>query len=686
MIPNTIPAAGSGAFSHAPRSADGSDAGYSPTLLMLLTGCCAVSGVGAYMLHTHSEIGERGLFLVAYITGGWAPVKAVLRNLLDRRLDVNLLMVLAAIGAAVTNDWGEGAALLFLFSLSGALEKITLERTARSIEALIELRPDTALVIRNGTEQRVAINEIQRGERVRILPAERLPIDGIVVEGETSVDQSTITGESMPVDKAPGDEVFAGTLNQRGSIVVDVRRTADETMLAKIVRTVRDAQDEKADSERFIQRWQKPYVICVLAGSVAVLGFHMLFPIKAAGASMDGSLAVFSAAFKQAMVLLVGASPCAVVIAVPAATLAGITRAARSGVLFKGGAFLEKLADARVIVFDKTGTLTEGKPAVVSVWNAKSAAGPAVLAETAALDADTQRLLQLAACVEQRSEHPLARAIVDAGRARGVELSDVREFESHTGLGAHAEIGELWIGVGKPELFATHQIRLPEELLRRSADARAAGQTVLLVGTNQGDFGMIAVADRTRAEAKAVIDRLRKLHVEHVAVLTGDHRAVAEAVAKSVGADHVSANLLPQEKVTEIALLRRKYGQIVMVGDGVNDAPALAVADVGIAMGGAGTDVALETADAVLMKDNLSGVVTALWISQATRTAIARGLTFAFVVIAILIIGAMLNILPLWVAVLCHEGSTVLTILSGLYILVENPPTELGLTRVTEPS
>ncbi len=638
---------------------------------MLLTACCAVSGVAAWMMHTRSDTAERALYIFAYLTGGWAPVKAVVRNLLARKLDVNLLMVLAAIGAAITNEWGEGTALLFLFSLSGALEKITLERTARSIEALIELRPDTALVIRDGAEKRVPIEEIKAGERVRVMPAERLAIDGVILEGQTTIDESTITGESIPVEKGVGAEVFAGTLNQRGSIVVDVQHTANETMLAKIVRTVRGAQDEKADSERFIQRWQKPYVICVLAGSVAVMLFHVLFPKNAA----EGGVAVFTAAFKQAMVLLVGASPCAVVIAVPAATLAGITRAAKSGVLFKGGAFLERLADAKVIVFDKTGTLTEGKPVVDALWGGNDAP-ISVLATGKELDAAGKRILELAAAVEQRSEHPLARAVVDAAKARKLVIPDVREFESHTGLGAHAEIGEMWIGVGKMELFQAHQIKLPPELLKRSDEERAAGQTVLIVGTNQNEFGILCVADQAREEAKSVIERLRKLGVEHIAVLTGDHKAVGDAVAKVVGADQVRANLLPQEKVTEIARLRRKYGAIVMVGDGVNDAPALAVADVGIAMGGAGTDVALDTADVVLMKDDLSGVVTAMWLSQATHKAIARGLTFAFTIIGILIIGAMLNVLPLWLAVLCHEGSTVLTILSGLYILVEHPPKE----------
>jgi Cd2+/Zn2+-exporting ATPase len=624
---------------------------------MTLTAICATSGILAHLAGRNDlDAAQKVLYATSYLTGGWAPVKNVLKSTLERKLDVNFLMVLAAIGAAVIGDFGEGATLLFLFSLSGALEKITLERTARSIEALIELRPDTALLIRNGTETRVKADQLQPGDRVRILPAERLPVDGVVADGQTSIDQSTITGESIPVDKKPGDEVFAGTLNQRGSIVVEVQRTANETMLAKIVRTVRAAQDQRADTERFILRWQKPYVVCVLIASFATFLFHAFFhqfdPV--------GATPVVHA-FKQAMVLLVGASPCAVVIATPAATLAGITRAARSGVLFKGGLFLEKLAEARVVAFDKTGTITAGKPKVVDVWCGGNGGS------------DCNRLLQLAASVEQRSEHPLGQAVVDAARERGISLEETTEFESHVGQGAHAELGPIFIGVGKAEMLEDHRLRVPEDLRLKAAEQRAKGQTVLLVMTNTGMYGTICVADSPRPEAIEIIKRVRAMGVEEVVILTGDHAAVAEAVAKEVGADRVIADLLPEEKVTQIARLRKAHGEVVMVGDGVNDAPALAVADIGIAMGGAGTDVALETADVVLMKNDLSGVPTALWLGRRTRKAINQGLTFAFSVIGILIAGAMLNVLPLWLAVLCHEGSTVCTVFIGLSILIAKP-------------
>lgn len=638
-----------------------------PLRLALLTAACALSGIGGYFFGAQGQPNLAiGLYLVSYLTGGWAPVGEVIEALRERRLDVNLLMVIAAIGAGIIGDWGEGATLLFLFSLSGALEKYTLERTARSIEALVELRPETALVLRNGAESRVPIESIAVRERVRVLPGERLGVDGKVVEGSTNIDQSTITGESMPVAKQPGDPVFAGTLNQRGSILVEVLRASNETTLAHIVKTVREAQDAKADTERFVQRWQKPYVIGVLSVSASLALIHYFFPEK--GLPPDK---VLTSALYHAMVLLVAASPCAVVIATPAATLAGITRAARHGVLFKGGAFLEKLADITVLAFDKTGTITQGKPGVTEVWSGGASARAGSYSDA------QRRILQLAASVEQRSEHPLAQAVVAEARAQKLELFDVAEFESHVGTGVHAEHRDVWIGVGKPEMFASHGYAVPPALLEQSESMRRNGQTVLMVVTSGNECGVIGVEDAIRPEAAAVIAQVRKLGVKHVMLLTGDHSHVAVAIAKTAGADQVRAGLLPENKVTEIARAAKKFGPVAMIGDGVNDAPALAAADIGIAMGGAGTDVALETADVVLMKNDLRGIATALWLSHRTRAAISRGLMFAFSVISVLVLCTMLDVLKLWIAVIGHEGSTVCTIFSGLYLLVAPLPKEL---------
>jgi Cd2+/Zn2+-exporting ATPase len=372
------------------------------------------------------------------------------------------------------------------------------------------------------------------------------------------------------------------------------------------------------------------------------------------------------------MTLLVGASPCAVVIAAPAATLAAITRAARSGVLFKGGAYLEKLADTKVIALDKTGTLTVGQPAVVTVWCDSRGERPK---DSKQYGSECERLLKLAASVEQRSEHPLARAVIAEACKHGPALlANIDEFESHVGRGVHAHVDGRWVGVGTPELFESHNRPVPKSVLEKSMQLKTEGQTVLIVGEHEGSWGVIGVADEVRPEAAGIIQRLRTLGVERVEILSGDHTRVAEAVAKKVGADGVRAGLLPDQKVTEIARIHRQMGKVAMVGDGVNDAPALAVADVGIAMGGAGTDVALETADVVLMKNDLHGVATAVWLSHRTRAAISRGLIFAFSIIAGLVVCSMMNVIPLWVAVVFHEGSTVLTILSGLYVLMETEP------------
>ncbi len=645
--------------SHAVPSCCGSGkhAPESPLLAAVLTGICALTGLTAYFLSHNDTLKwiSPYLYVVSYLSGGWTPVLEVFESLSEKRLDVNLLMVLAAVGAAVIGDWGEGATLLFLFSLSGALEKYTLERTARSISALIELRPDTALVLRNGTEERVPIDSIQPGEKVRVLPGERLAVDGVVFEGHSSIDQATITGESMPVEKNPGDAVFAGTLNQSGSVIVEVTRHANETKLADIVNTVRAAQDAKGHTDKFIQRWQAPYVIGVLLASVATLCFHYFYM----PAPNDGSTH-WSHALYHAMVLLVAASPCAVVIATPAATLAGITRAAKSGVLFKAGAHLERLADITVLAIDKTGTITEGKPSVVSVWSQNGSSD--------------KHVLEMAAGVEQHSEHLFAQAVLQEAKARGFEVPPSGSFESHTGIGVHAKVAGVWAGIGKPALFESHAARVPADVLKKVADTYALGQTALLIGDEKGEFGVIAVADKPRPEAARILAQARKLGIKHVVILTGDHGDVAEAIAKAVGADQVRAGLLPEEKVTQIARLEREFGPVAMIGDGVNDAPALAAAEIGIAMGGAGPDVALETADVVLMKNDLRGLVNALWIAQRTRAAIKRGLLFAFTVISILVLCSLFNVLKLWIAVIGHEGSTVCAVFSGLYLLVEKAP------------
>lgn len=625
----------------------------SPRFLGILTFSCALFGLAGWgCARSGQSAATLLLFMASYAAGGYGPVREVWHALRQRQLDVNLLMILAALGAAVIGEWAEGCVLLFLFSLSGTLEKYTLERTARSIEALVELRPDTAVVVRNGQETRVPLDAIQPGDLVRVVPAERLGVDGRIVEGASALDESTLTGESMPVDKTVGDEVFAGTLNHRGTLLIQATRPSSESMLSKIVKLVGEARDEKTRTEKYVERWQMPYVAGVLALSIGGVLVSWLL--------LEHS---FREAFYHGMVLLVAASPCAVVISAPAAVLAGITRAARGGVLFKGGAHLERLASIRALALDKTGTVTRGEPAVTQVWEAGQA---------------KDRLLERAAAVEHRSEHALGHAVLREAARRGLPLAEATAFEAHVGLGVHALVNGIWVGVGREQLFESRGHPLPRAVLTRADEMRAQGQTALLVGCSDGLAGVIGIADTVRPEAADAFRRLRNLGIRHIAILTGDHENVGAAVAGQVKVDEARCGLRPGEKVAELRRLKESHGAVAYVGDGVNDAPALAVADLGIAMGGAGTDVALETADAVLMRDDLNGLAFACWLSRRTRTAIRRGLTLAFAVIAFLVASTLLNIAgvtasfpPLWITVLCHEGSTVLAIFSGLYVLVE---------------
>jgi len=626
---------------------------------LTLTVICAVFGIAAATSDRWAPgAGLRvPLFVISYLAGGIGPGLDLIRNLLGRRLDINLLMVTAATGSAVLGHWGEGAVLLFLFSLSGALERRAMERTQRTIKGLIELRPDTALVLRDGREERVPVQDVRVGDRVRAIPGERFAVDGIVVEGQSEADESTITGESVPVEKAPGNRVFAGTMNLRGSPIVRVDKAAEETTLARIIHLVGEARKAKSTAETFVERWELPYVVSVFLGAGLTAGLSLAQGVDAWTACYRG------------LVLLVAASPCAVVIATPAAILSAITHAAHHGVLFKGGVHLERLAQVTALALDKTGTITEGRPRVLRV--------------TAVPPAHEDDLLRYAAAVEVRSEHHTGRAVVEEASRRRLTWPDVTEFESHSGEGVHAHAEGRWIGVGRDPLFRRHEVFVPAEAGREAEVIRGRGETALLVVVRQGtngtpdpspECGAIAVADSIRAEARGAIAACRRLGIKHVAMLTGDHEQVAQPIARAIGADLVRAGLLPDEKVAALRELRERWPSLAMVGDGVNDAPALASATVGIAMGGAGTDIALETADVVLMRDDLRGIPLALWLARRSQRVVRQSLGFAFGVIGILVISTLTGILPLWLAVVCHEGSTLLVIANGLRLLGARHP------------
>lgn len=589
---------------------------------------------------------------VAYVFGGWDGLRNGIDALRRRTVDVDLLMVLAALGALVIGAPAEGATLLFLFSLSNLLQHYAIGRSRRAIQALMELRPDRARVLREGQEVEVPVEEARVGEVFVLRPGDRVPLDGVIVRGESALNESSITGESMPVDKGPGQEVFAGTINTTGSLEVRVTRPASASTLARMIELVEQAQSEKAVTQRLIDRLEQPYALSVLAMTALAIVIPVAFLNEP-----------FAKAFYRAMTLMVAASPCAVVISTPAAVLSAIAAGARRGVLFKGGVYVEALARVRAIAFDKTGTLTEGRTRLVQV-GARPGAG---LSE--------DELLRLAAAVQQRSEHHLARATVAAARERGLTIPKAEGFQAVVGKGVRAVVEGATLHVGNLRYF---------EAAWRAADGfdegRAAvealarqGRTAVLVARERDGqrevLGWLAFADRLRPGAAETIRRLRALGVAHVALLTGDNRHVAEAIGREAGVDAVHAELLPAQKVAHVKALVDRYGAAAMVGDGVNDAPALAAATVGIAMGGAGTDVALETADVVLMRDDLAELPYVLALSRATRRTLLVNFAIAFGMMGLMIGAILLQGLPLPLAVVGHEGSTVLVSLNGLRLL-----------------
>ena len=584
------------------------------------------------------------LFVFAYLSGGFFGTREALVELRKGKLNVDLLMIVAALGAAFIGQPVEGAALLFLFSLSNTLQSYAMDRSRKAIEKLLDLRPPTATVRRGSRLTVVPIEKLILGDTVLVRPGERFPIDGEVVEGASAVDQASITGESIPVEKGAGDPVFAGTVNGNGSLEIRVTHLAEDTTLAKIVQMVEDAQANKAQTQRMLDNFEQVYAILVLLGAALLIAI----PYGLLGDA-------FYPTFYRAMTWLVVASPCALVISTPASILSGIANGARRGILFKGGVHLEQTAALKVVAFDKTGTLTTGSPTLTLL---EPFAGY-----------EEQELLRIAAATESRSEHPLARAIVHTAQEKGLELPESTDFQAIPGQGVEATVEGRSIWIGSERLFSERRVAIPENVLARSRQIENDGQTAMLVYVEGEWLGLLAVADALRPDAAAIVQDLRAKGVEHVVMLTGDNERVAASIAARAGVDEYHAGLLPQDKVRILKIIRSKYGPTAMVGDGVNDAPALAVADVGVAMGGAGTDVALETADVVLMADNLAHLPYAIGLARRSRRTVYQNLAFAMAVIVILVVSAFGAHLPLPLGVVGHEGSTVLVVLNGLRLL-----------------
>jgi len=568
------------------------------------------------------------LFLLSAVVGGWNFFPAGLRSARTLSLDMNFLMTVAIFGAVALGEHLEAAAIAFLFSTAELLESYSVERARRSIESLVDLSPERATVIRGGAEVTVPAAELERGERVLIRPGERVPADGEVEEGGSAVNESPITGESRPVEKGVGDEVFAGTINEFGFLRVRVTRRAEDSTLARIIHLVEEAESHKARSEKFVQRFARGYTPAVTAAAVLVAALPPLFFGAPAGEWIV-----------RGLTLLVIACPCALVISTPVAVVSGITAAARNGVLIKGGDHLERLGEVRAVALDKTGTLTHGHPEVVSI---------------VPLDGTgREELLRAAALVELRSEHPIGRAIVRHARRKGIHPEEERisGFESVAGQGVRARVDGRTLQVGRPELFGGLPPRVREIVERH----RSRGSTVVAVGTSAEPAGLLVVGDRARAEAARAVEGLRALGIERIVMLTGDARRTAEAIGEELGVDEVRSELLPGQKVEEVRRLEREVGPVAMVGDGVNDSPALAAASVGIAMGAAGSDAAIETADVALMGDELRRLPYVVDLSQRGGRVIRQNIGASLAVKAALAVGVPFGVVSLILAVVVGD-------------------------------
>lgn len=600
-------------------------------------------------------------YVLAYFFGGFFTVREALDNLRRGRFEIDTLMIAAAAGAAILGHWSEGALLLALFSLGHALEGYAMGRARRAIEALGKLAPDTALVRRGqGTEQ-VPVAELKVGDVVIVKPNERLAADGLVIVGESSVDQSSVTGESVPVDKRPlaqaptgaeafaragaDSKVFAGTINGPGALEIWVAKPAQETTLARVVKLVAEAQAQQSPTQQFTDRIERIFVPAVLVGVFALMFVFLIVDEP------------FSASFYRAMAVLVAASPCALAISVPSAILSGIARAGRGGVLIKGGGPLENLGTLKAIAFDKTGTLTEGKPRLTDV---------------APVDGvQEQDLLQVAIAIESLSDHPLAAAVVRDGRARAGNVAPLKadRVEAITGKGVKGQIDGKEIWIGKPGMFDDASSgAMPADLRKRADDLEKAGRTVMVVRREQAFLGALGLMDTPRAEARAVIAQLKQLGVQRMIMLTGDNQSVADAIANDVGLTDAKGGLMPEDKVEAIRALVAEEGKVAMLGDGVNDAPALANATVGVAMGAAGSDVALESADVALMADDLSHLPFAVGLSRKTSAIIKQNLWVSLGVVAVLIPSTLFG-LQIGAAIIFHEGSTLLVVANALRLL-----------------
>ena len=591
-----------------------------------------------------------GFYILAYIAGGYDVACEALPGLFRGKFNTDILMLMAAAGAAAINQWPEGAFLLFLFALGHAGEHYALDRARNAVGELGKLMPRTAHVKRGDRVEEVPVETLAVDDVVVVRPGDRVPVDGVIVAGESTLDQSAVTGESVPVSRKPADEVFAGTINQENGLDVKVTRVAADNTLARIMKLVAEAQEQQSPTQQLTEKFTRWFVPTVLLLTLLMIVLPPLF---------FGW--TWSASFYRGMVLLVAASPCALAIGTPAAVLAGIAQAARRGVLIKGGVHLENLGRLRVIAFDKTGTITTGKFTVTRIVPIDGAS--------------EETVLRFAAAVEEQSSHPLAAAIVQTARDRKLTVPAAASIENLAGKGIRAQVEGNEVLLGAMRAFADDPAATKDSPLAQTvSQLEGDGQTTVIVRQSGKFIGVIALADEPRESSAGIMERLKALGVNQLVMLTGDNEAVAKRVAAKVGLTDVRAALLPENKLTAIRDLEKQHGTIAMVGDGVNDAPALAAATVGIAMGGAGTAVALETADVALMGDDLGKLTFAVGLSRASRRIIQQNLAIALGVIALLLIGTLAGQVALSAAVVLHEGSTVIVAMNALRLLAWREP------------
>ncbi|MFC3210718.1 heavy metal translocating P-type ATPase [Planomicrobium okeanokoites] len=594
------------------------------------------------------QVGEEhamtiGLFALAILIGGFSLFKEGFKNLATLQFDMTTLMTIAVIGAAAIGEWGEGAVVVFLFAISEALETYSMDKARNSIRSLMDIAPNTAIIRRGAQELEVDVDDIQIGDIMVIKPGQKLAMDGEVAKGASSINQAAITGESVPVHKAIGDEVFAGTLNEEGALEVRVTKKSEDTTIAKIIHLVEEAQAERAPSQQFVDKFAKYYTPAILVISMLVA---VLPPLLFGGE--------WSEWIYRGLAVLVVGCPCALVISTPVAIVTAIGNAARNGVLIKGGIHLEETGRLNVIAFDKTGTLTQGTPEVTDIISLS--------------DMSVDEVLETAASIEKLSQHPLASAILRKAEKSNINLTEVENFQSITGKGAKAEIHNQTYYIGSPNLF-TETLKMSSDIQKEVEALQAVGKTVMLLGSRDEVKGYIAVADQIRSSSSTIIQKLYDLGIQKTVMLTGDNQLAANAIGKQLNLTDVKSDLMPEDKLATIKSLREQFGKVAMVGDGVNDAPALASSTVGIAMGGAGTDTALETADIALMADDLNKLPYTIGLSRKTLKIIYQNVAFALGLKVLALLLIIPGWLTLWMAIFADMGATLIVVLNSLRLM-----------------